>query len=80
MARVQTKLIAMQYVKQWRAAGKVDNIIIYHHQKAGIGDGVNIAVEWKCTTYALHPFDFCLANKEKNFLFFANLLSTNTWP
>jgi hypothetical protein len=59
----------VQYVKQRRAAGKVDNTIIYHHRKAGIGDGVNIAVEWRCTTYASHPFGFCLANKEKKYFF-----------
>jgi hypothetical protein len=53
----------VQYVKQRRAAGKVDNTIIYHHQKARIRDGMNIAVEWRCTTYASHPFSFCLANK-----------------
>jgi hypothetical protein len=30
---------------------------------------VNIAVEWRCTTYASHPFGFCLANKEKKYFF-----------
>ncbi len=47
----------------------MDNTIIYHHRKAGIGDSVNIAVEWRCTTYASHPFGFCLANKEKKYFF-----------
>jgi len=68
-AGVQTRLIAVQYVKQRRATGKVDNTIIYHHRKAEIGDGVNIIVEWRCTTYASHPFGFCLANKEKKYFF-----------
>jgi hypothetical protein len=56
----------------------MDNIIIYHHRKVGIGDGVNTTIEWRCTTYALHPFGFCLANKFLKNLFFINLLSTNT--
>jgi hypothetical protein len=58
----------MQYVKQRRAASKVDNTI-YQHQKFGIRDGVNIAIEWRCTTYASHPFGFCLTNKEKKYFF-----------
>jgi hypothetical protein len=29
-----------------RAAGKVDNTIIYHHRKVGIGDDVNPIVGW----------------------------------
>jgi hypothetical protein len=64
MAVVQTKLIDVQYIKQRQAVGKVDNTIIYHHRKVGIGDGVNIAIERRCTTYASHPFSFSLANKE----------------
>jgi len=57
----------------------MDNTIIYHHQKIKIGDGVNTAVERRCTTYASHPFGFYLANKLNIYLkFFVNLLSTNT--
>jgi hypothetical protein len=66
---VQTRLIVVQYIKQRQVASKVDNTIIYHHRNAGIGDGVNIAVKWRCTTYASHSFGFCLANKEKKFFF-----------
>jgi hypothetical protein len=28
---------------------------------------MNIAIEWRCTTYASHPFGFCLTNKEKKY-------------
>jgi hypothetical protein len=42
---VQTRLVAVQYVKQRRAVGKVNNLIIYHHRNAGIVDGMNIAVK-----------------------------------
>jgi len=31
----------------------VDNTIIYYHRKAGIGNGMNIEVEWRCTTKQL---------------------------
>jgi heat shock protein 1/8 len=30
---------------------------------------VEYCVKWRCTTYASHPFGFCLANKEKKYFF-----------
>jgi hypothetical protein len=62
----------VQYIKQRRVVGKVDNTIIYHHRKAKIGDGVNIAIEWRRTTYASHPLYLTVPTILTSTFFFLN--------